>query len=332
MLNEEEILKKYKLSDEEHDRVYTTIKNVYTAHKFPVENPVCVIVGGQTGSGKSGILGYSQKLFADNNVIVLNSDEIKPYHPNETEIAKCHPDLYTKITDQESNTWTSKLFEDLRNEKYNIIFEGTMWNNRIADDAIVKLIDLGYTVIVRGLATSELESKLSVLERYIGEKKHKGFGRLVTNEHHDRTYNGMPNTIDYIESNGRYSILEIFVRGTDNPSEPQLIYSNINKDRMPLTQRAIVFDEVGKTDQSKVSLGVNKNGFESAKDAVLKGRIFDTIRVIPTVKSRIEDLEKYESAPELLDKIPSLAEAYQRALEYESDPLNNNALYGPKKD
>lgn len=57
-MNKEEILKKYKLSDEEHDQYYQTIKRIYTGGKIPVNNPIAVIIGGQTGAGKSGIIGY----------------------------------------------------------------------------------------------------------------------------------------------------------------------------------------------------------------------------------------------------------------------------------
>ena len=139
MENEEEILKKYKLTEQEHENYYKLIKQIWTDEKYPVDNPIAVIIGGQTGAGKSGIIAYSKKMFFDDNVVVINSDEIKPFHPKSSEIARLYPQLYTKITDQESNTWTSKLFEETRNNGYNIIFEGTMKNNRVADEAIEEL-------------------------------------------------------------------------------------------------------------------------------------------------------------------------------------------------
>ena len=60
-MTKEEILKKYKLTDEEHEQYYQTIKRIYTGGKIPVNNPIAVIIGGQTGAGKSGIIGYSTK-------------------------------------------------------------------------------------------------------------------------------------------------------------------------------------------------------------------------------------------------------------------------------
>ena len=276
----EEILKEYKLSEEEHDELYDMIKRIWTADKFPVKNPIAVIIGGQTGAGKSGIISYSQKMFEDGNVVVINSDEIKPFHPKSEEIAKNYPELYTKITDQESNTWTSELFEETREEGYNIIFEGTMKNNRVADDAIENLIKRGYTVVVRGLAVCDLESRTSILERYEGQVSKKGWGRLVVTEHHNQTYKGMPNTIEYISEQGKYDILEIFARG-EVPGEPINVYA-IHK---PESKVKIAKSIEGKQYVSKHN---REYGFDNAKDAILKTREEEYDWVIPTLDKRIK--------------------------------------------
>ena len=281
-MKEEEILKKYKLTEEEHNEFYNTIKRIYVGGKTPQKNPISVIVGGQTGAGKSGILGYSSKMFEDDNVIIINSDEIKPFHPKSEEIAKLYPELYTKITDQESNTWTSRLFEELRREKYNIIFEGTMKNNRIADESITELKKLGYTVIVRGIAVCDLESRISILERYEGQVDTKGWGRLVVPAHHNQTYVGMPNTIDYIEQNKMYDVLEIYARG-ENPSQPILVYSNHNKTSKQKIEESL-------KDKKYVSKISRKFGYESAKDAVTGSREEEYAQIIPKAKERLKSV------------------------------------------
>lgn len=265
---ENEILAKYKLSQQEHDEKYDEIKRAWTQNKHPVEKPVAVIIGGQTGAGKSGIIGYSLKMFADGNVVVINSDEIKPHHPKNDEIASMYPNLYTKITDQESNSWTSRLFGELREEHYNLIFEGTMWNRRVADDAIADLIKLGYTVVVRGISVGNLDSKYSVIDRYAKQKQEKGFGRLVAIEHHDRTYNGMPDTINYIQNKGFYSVLEILSRGAI-PSEPNLIYADLNASKGADIE---ALANNNKIDKEYISTINNHNHFNSAYDALMAGR------------------------------------------------------------
>lgn len=281
----EKILNEYKLSEEEHNELYGMIKRIWTADKFPVKNPIAVIIGGQTGAGKSGIISYSQKMFEDGNVVVINSDEIKPFHPKSEEIAKNYPELYTKITDQESNTWTSELFEETREEGYNIIFEGTMKNNRVADDAIENLRKRGYTVVVRGLAVCDLESRLSILERYEAQVATKGWGRLVVTEHHNQTYNGMPNTISYIEDTGKYDILEIFKRG-ETPDMPELIYGKINEQSNEKIKKSV-------ENKKFVSTIDKKYGYNSGKDAVQKYREEDYARVLPKCEERFKTIKKY---------------------------------------
>ena len=283
-MEEQEILRKYKLSEQEHDLYYKIIKRTYTSGKIPVQNPTAVIIGGQTGAGKSGLIGYSTKMFKDGNVIIINSDEIKPFHPQSEEIARLYPKLYTKITDQESNTWTSQLFEELRREGYNIIFEGTMKNNRIADESITELEDLGYTVVVRGLAVCDLESRMSILERYEGQVAKKGWGRLVVTDHHNQTYHGMPNTIDYIENMGRYDILEIFARA-DRPDEPLRIYSAHNPESKEKIEKAV-------EGKSHISKHGRKFGFENAKDSILTTREEEYDWVIPTIETRVKTVMK----------------------------------------
>lgn len=279
-MNEQDILKKYKLSEQEHDFYYSIIKRTYTSGKTPVENPISVIIGGQTGDGKSGLIGYSTKMFTDGNVIIINSDEIKPFHPQSEEIARLYPKLYTKVTDQESNTWTSQLFEELRREGYNIIFEGTMKNNRVADESITELEQLGYTVIVRGLAVCDLESRTSILERYEGQVSKKGWGRLVVTDHHNQTYSGMPNTIAYIAQTGKFDILEIFARG-ELPDEPINVFAMHNTKSCEKIKKAI-------DGKQCVSTHSRKFGFDNPKDAILKSREEEYDWVIPTLEDRIK--------------------------------------------
>ena len=279
----EEIKRKYKLSSKEHDDLYEIIKRLWTADTFPVENPIAIIIGGQTGAGKSGIISYSKKMFSDGNVVTINSDEIKPFHPMSEEIARDYPELYTVITDQESNTWTSQLFQDVRDSGYNIIFEGTMKNNRIADDAIVDLLSKGYTVIVRGLAVCDLESRLSTIERYEAQVATKGWGRLVVPEHHNQTYQGMPNTIKYIEDTGRYDILEIFRRG-EAPGAPELIFGEVNPKSIEKVKASV-------GEREFVTKSNGESTYPDARAAILGYRQDDYDRTLSGCCDRFRELK-----------------------------------------
>ena len=286
-----------------------------------------MIIGGQTGAGKSGIIGYSTKMFTDENVIIINSDEIKPFHPKSEEIAKLYPDMYTIITDQESNTWTSKLFEELRREKYNIIFEGTMKNNRIADESITELQKLGYTIVVRGIATCDLESRMSILERYEGQVSTKGWGRLVTTDHHNQTYSGMPNTIEYIENTGKYDVLEIFARG-ETPDQPINVYASHNDLEKEKIKRAL-------ENKKAISKYTRKFGYKDAKSAVLGARDEEYDRVIatlpPRIKGILESMEKRNASNEEKAIVLELMNECKAKLQKKKDNIKENIDKGESR-
>ena len=278
-MNNLEILKKYKLTKKEHETYYEELRNSYIKGKKPVKKPVAVIVGGQAGAGKSGLLEYSKKLFKDSNFIIINGDEIRFFHPKCDEIARLYPELYIEITSQDTNLWTRKLFAELRQKKFNLIFEGTMRNNIIANDGITELQKLGYIVIVRGLAVSYLESMTSILERYESQISQKGWGKLITLNQHNEGYIGMPETINYIEQQNKYDILEIFARG-QRLEEPINIYTRYDVDKKEDIIKVI-------NEKEDIFRYETISKFESAKEAVLKTREIESDKIRQTINKRI---------------------------------------------
>ena len=234
----EEIKKRYKLTNEEHDEIQQAILRIWFDDKFPVENPKAIIDIAPPASGKTGLNGFGKDQFFDNNVVIINSDEFKPFHPKVDEIARLYPQYFTKITDQESNTWTSTLFDEALKNGYNVIFEGTGRNARILETIKNKMQK--YHVTVRGMAVNELNCLISILERYEFQVKAKGWGRLVTLDHFYETYNAMPQTIDEIEKSKVVDSVEVYKRGKI-PSQPIKIYDSteVERGRFPNARFAV---------------------------------------------------------------------------------------------
>ena len=53
---DEEIMKKYKLSKMKHEEIYNHVHFLVLGRVKPVKKPTAIIVGGQSGSGKSFLL------------------------------------------------------------------------------------------------------------------------------------------------------------------------------------------------------------------------------------------------------------------------------------
>lgn len=260
----DEIKKKYKLSDEEYNEKYNLIKKIFFKGKTPMNRPIAIIVGGQTGAGKGLLISNGKKQFEDDNVIIINSDEFKPFHPKASEIAEKYSTYFTKVTDQETNTWTSNLFDEAIQNKYNIIFEGTMKNTRIIS-TIQKLQENGYKVIVKALAVPFPDSLTAIHERYEEQLQTKGWGRLVTIEHHDESYNGMPKTINEIEKQEAFDELDIYSKDFNN--NLSLEYKHIKNEK-------------------------TNNVYDSAEDAIIQIRDEKMNKIIGNIKIRIDKLQQ----------------------------------------
>lgn len=263
----ETVKKKYKLSEEEHKEVEEQIKRIYLFDKYPVENPKAIIDIAPPASGKTGLNSYGNEQFDDNNVVIINSDELKPFHPKIDEIAKLYPEYYTKVTDQESNTWTSALFDMALENKYNVIFEGTGRNARILETIKEKMKD--YHVTVRGMSVNELNCLISILERYEYQVETRGWGRLVTIDHFYETYKEMPNTIDIIEKSGVVDVVEIYKRGA-LPNQPIKIYDSTEQElgRFPNAKYAVLG---GRIEDEKISNEQFEEKINSIKE-ILEGK------------------------------------------------------------
>lgn len=260
----DEIKKKYKLSDEEYNEKYNLIKKIFFKDKTSMNRPIAIIVGGQTGAGKGLLISNGKKQFEDDNVIIINSDEFKPFHPKASEIAEKYSTYFTKVTDQETNTWTSNLFDEAIQNKYNIIFEGTMKNTRIIS-TIQKLQENGYEVIVKALAVPFPDSLTAIHERYEEQLQTKGWGRLVTIEHHDESYNGMPKTINEIEKQEAFDELDIYSKDFNN--NLSLEYKHIKNEK-------------------------TNNVYDSAEDAIMQIRNEKMNKIIDNIKIRIDKLQQ----------------------------------------
>ena len=107
----EEACKYYKLTQEEHDRIGRNINEIMMCGKQPQENPIAVIDIAPPGSGKTGLNGYALKQFSNGNLIIVNNDELKPFHPKADEVANKYPEYYIKVTNEESKRWTDNLVD-----------------------------------------------------------------------------------------------------------------------------------------------------------------------------------------------------------------------------
>lgn len=220
----EEIIKKYEITDAQFEKMYNQCKNITFYNCRKVDKPTAIFVGGQTGAGKGGIDVYSEKEFLQKkqNAAILDVDIYRALHPYTTEILAKYPTLYTNITAKTTGLILKKIMDYAIINNYNFIFEGTLKNTEAFET--MKQMPTNYKKIVRVMATSAIESLLTAFERNYQQIQISGYGRFTNVDTHNKTYNGVLNTIKVIEESGENIIIEIFKRGKDMTS-PIKIFS-----------------------------------------------------------------------------------------------------------
>ena len=285
MLTEEQIIEKYKLSNKQVGEILKTVIGVMAADKVPSNNPLAMVVGGQSGAGKTALINYTSLMSSKRDFVVIDNDYFRAFHPCAAEIKALYPEFYTAATDQIGLGITSEVISHFmgnneENIKYDLIFHQTLKGNRIADDAIAKLKDCGYTVGVRAFAVPYLESKMSQIERTKAQYERMGFCRHVRKVDHDAAIAGLPNTIRYIEDNGKADFVEVFKRSEDI-ANPIRVYAKLNPETETQTLQTL-------SNCEHVCHEDFTNGFEDGMDAVVQTRESEAIKCAKTLGTRLE--------------------------------------------
>lgn len=206
---------RFKLSEDDHKRIYEKIERRSFANTTPVEKPRIIITGGQPGSGKSRLIELSKEDFPDCNVVVINGDDLRYYHPQAEKILQLDDKRFAERTDPDSRNWTRELFDKAIEEKRNIIFESTMREAGPLSKTMMRLKEAGYQITAKVVACHERMSTTGIFMRYENQKAEKGAGRFSEVASHDAGYEGMPKTLDRIEQNKLVDKIEVYDRFGD---------------------------------------------------------------------------------------------------------------------
>ena len=142
----------------------------------PSAEPEVIYVAGQPASGKSSVI----EMIADDHV-VLDSDELRKYHPALYEIMDRDPLRIDVLTNGPVPYWMSSLIEYGRQHGHSLIIENTLSNPEFIAGEIAKFRSAGFRVKVAGLAVAQEVSRLGVVQRYLEAQRVSRYPRW-TNE------------------------------------------------------------------------------------------------------------------------------------------------------
>ena len=187
---------------------------------YRVNNPICISLGGQPGSGKSVYAHHLKSDYKDNNIVIICLDNYRSYHPNYLKIEELIKNHWqdrietnndsmgndiADFTHHFASVITDELYlmlsEIVDNKGYNIIFD---WGLRSPIEPLKIMEELhnkGYQNKVIFIVVSENISREACKLRSDVMKSKEHLIRRVCDNFHDLCVNALPNSAESILTN-----------------------------------------------------------------------------------------------------------------------------------
>lgn len=279
------LIKIYKLTDEHFEDYYKTVELALTTGKTKTEKSNLIIVGGQSGAGKSRLIPIAKREL-EGNAIIVDFDELRALHPHYKIVTENYPELTHRILHYDTNKVKSAILIKLIEEKYNVIYEGALRDTQGFVDLASNFKSNGYNVKMDIMAVCKLESFGSTFVRYATALITNSMARWVEKSAHDESYEGVLRTVKAFYDEDLIDETDVFVRG--NESTPKRIYKSKGKN--------------GSEVENAINFGRETGRKKAVEDFVPKYKM-------------VEQVLK-EKNPILLSKLSDWKELYESELAY----------------
>lgn len=179
------------------EEIYLRERKDLLSDLTPQEKPLAFILGGQPASGKSKLAKEFMGNFSNDNILFVNGDIYREFHPNRQELIN-NPLSYSKETQIFSNVFTENLIREAIENKYNIMVEGTMRNPQVPYNTAKMFKENGYEVEILAISAPSVFTELGLYNRYQEEINFQGWGRLAEIESHNSAVSGILASLDLL--------------------------------------------------------------------------------------------------------------------------------------
>ncbi|MFE5592321.1 zeta toxin family protein [Streptomyces sp. NPDC056549] len=212
---------RYVLSEEENERIFRERIVPQQLAGTPQEQPIAVIVSGQTGAGKTAITALvSSALAVRGESVNVNLDTCKPHHPMFDELMESDDTTAGVYTSIDGHKWMEKSEAYAILQKFDIVMESALRDPRDFEEPAARLWAAGYQIEIPVAAVHESESRLGALDRYLQQIEAFGRGRKIDLAIHDACYQGVARATGNLDT-GRLAHAVFVVR-----RDASVVYSN----------------------------------------------------------------------------------------------------------
>ena len=218
--------KKYELLDDVFERQADRIFSFLAMNVQKPENPKLVMVGGQAGSGKTGLVAKKNSEL-DGGAIIIDQDEIRASFPEEL-----YKQIIRDYDDREEYLILKPFVLKMRqalvdraiNKGYDVIMESALQVVDTFVPQIQSFKEAGYSTELAVISVPEIDCHLSTLNRYSYYLSKDGICRRNTKNDPEMFLKLRDNLEKYGEL-GIFDDIEVYIRG-DKETEPyKKIYS-----------------------------------------------------------------------------------------------------------
>ena len=226
----------YRLSDAQFEEYKKKVLVALTTGIKPADEKTLLIVGGQSGAGKSRLIKPAL-IELERNAVVVDFDELRSMNPNFQVMSENYPEIVYRISHPDTEKVKNAVLDELIAAGYSVIYEGALRNT----DGFLRFArqfrEADYKIKMDIMAVPKLESYGSTFNRYATAMKDDETPRWVEKSAHDGSYDGVPRTVKAFIDEGLVDSISVFVRGGDTPRK---IYSTEGRE-YPDALRAIEY-------------------------------------------------------------------------------------------
>lgn len=175
------------------------------------EAPTFILLGGQSGAGRSRLTG---PLLAehDGDLTILKSDDLRAFHPQFAELtAEGSPDAMQSLA-RATAAWVQGCIRHARESRRSLLLEGTFQNPSIVAGTAERFAAAGFQTRLVVVASGRAESLLSVVSRYLRDVQAGVTAHYTSREAHDRGFEGTRALVAAFEETASVDRLTVFGR------------------------------------------------------------------------------------------------------------------------
>ncbi|MFE1168198.1 zeta toxin family protein [Nocardiopsis sp. NPDC058789] len=246
------------------------------------ENPSLVIIGGATGSGKSGITEIVRNaLDKRGGAVHINMDDFNPHHPQYTELRRRSPEESGALLWDDGLSWWNRAqdYASHPDRRGDVFIESALRSPDEFENIVQRFRERGYES--NNAALMGVNDALSLqggLHRYVKAVAKYGVGRYVDPEIHNECYVGVERAARAIDSGELGKVNTVFFqRGgiSNTPSRGMGALERLNTERStPFSaQEALHFENT----QERIRNTITRSDKFDAREKRKLFRELDTI-------------------------------------------------------